>query len=77
MVSSNSSSLPEVVGEAGFALDPGDARGFGGSIIATIVQEDLAAEMKGKGLEQAAKFSWEKTATETLHLYDRLAGSEA
>ena len=72
VVTSNCSSLPEVVGDAGFSLDPDDERQIGGSIIATIVQEDLAAELKQKGLAQAANFSWEKTATETLMVYDRL-----
>jgi glycosyltransferase involved in cell wall biosynthesis len=75
VVTSNSGSLPEVVGDAGFALDPDDERQIGGSIIATIVQENLAAELKEKGLKQAARFSWEKTATETLLIYDLLAGS--
>ena len=72
VVTSNCSSLPEVVGDAGFSLDPDDERQIGGSIIATIVQEDLAVELKQKGLAQAANFSWEKTATETLMVYDRL-----
>jgi glycosyltransferase involved in cell wall biosynthesis len=72
VVTSNSSSLPEVVGSAGFANDPDDERQMGGSIIATIVQEELAAELKQKGLEQAAKFSWDKTATETLMIYTKL-----
>jgi glycosyltransferase involved in cell wall biosynthesis len=72
VVTSNASSLPEVIGEAGFGLDPDDARQIGGSIIATIVQEELAAELKQKGLERAAEFSWERTATETLMIYDRL-----
>jgi glycosyltransferase involved in cell wall biosynthesis len=72
VVTSNCSSLPEVIGDAGFVLDPDDERQIGGSIIATIVQEDLAAELKQKGLAQAANFSWEKTATETLMVYDRL-----
>jgi glycosyltransferase involved in cell wall biosynthesis len=70
VVASNCGSLPEVVGDAGFSLDPDDGRQIGGSIIATIVQEELAADMKRKGLAQAAKFSWEKTATETLLIYD-------
>jgi glycosyltransferase involved in cell wall biosynthesis len=72
VVASNSSSLPEVIGEAGFALDPNDERQMGGSIIATVVQEELAAELKQKGLEQAARFSWEKTATETLLIYTKV-----
>ena len=59
-------------------LDPDDARGFAGAIIATIVQENLAAELRQKSKQQAATFSWEKTATETLLLYDQvLAGVKA
>jgi len=70
VVISNCSSLPEVIGDAGFVLDPDDDRKIGGSIIATILQEDFAAELKQKGLDQAANFSWEKTALETLAVYD-------
>ena len=76
VVASNSSSLPEVIGSAGFTIDPDDYRQFGGSIIATLVQEELAAEMRRKGLEQAAKFSWEKTATEPLAVYDSLVSGK-
>jgi glycosyltransferase involved in cell wall biosynthesis len=72
VVASNSSSLPEVIGDAGFAIDPDDDRQMGGSIIATVVQEELAADLKQKGLAQAANFSWEKTATETLMIYSRV-----
>lgn len=74
VVASNSSSLPEVIGDAGFALDPDDARQIAGSIIATVIQDELAAELREKGLAQAARFSWEETATETLLVYDRVAG---
>lgn len=72
VVASNCSSIPEVIGDAGFTLDPDDERQIAGSIIATIVQEELAAELMEKGLAQAANFSWEKTATETLLVYDRV-----
>jgi glycosyltransferase involved in cell wall biosynthesis len=72
VVASNSSSLPEIIGDAGFALDPDDARQIAGSIIATLVQEELAVEMRQKGLTQAARFSWEKTAAETVLVYDQV-----
>jgi glycosyltransferase involved in cell wall biosynthesis len=75
VISSKSSSLIEVVGDAGFALDPDDERQIGGAIISAIVQTDLATDMKEKGLKQAAKFSWEKTATETLLVYDRIGSA--
>ncbi|UCG24273.1 MAG: glycosyltransferase family 4 protein [Chloroflexota bacterium] len=75
LITSDSSSLPEVVGDAAFTLDPDDERQIGGSIIAAVMQEELAAEMREKGLAQAANFSWEKTATETLLIYDKIAGN--
>ena len=75
VVASKSASLPEVIGSAGYTIDPDDYRQFGGSIIATLVQEDLAAELRRKGLEQAAKFSWENTAAETAAVYDHIASN--
>lgn len=74
VVTTNVSSLPEVVGEAGFAVDPDDARGMAGAIISTIIQDNLRAELRQKGEKQAAAFSWEKTATETLLVYDTVIG---
>ncbi|MBK7893340.1 MAG: glycosyltransferase family 1 protein [Candidatus Promineifilaceae bacterium] len=70
VVTTTASSLPEVLGDAGFAVEPDDARGMAGAIIATIIQDNLRAELKQKAAEQAAVFSWEKTATETLLVYD-------
>lgn len=72
VVTSNTTSLPEVVGEAGFAIDPDDVRNMAGAIIATIVQENLAADLKNKAEDQAAKFSWEHTAVQTAVLYDQV-----
>jgi glycosyltransferase involved in cell wall biosynthesis len=72
VVASDSGSLIEVIGDAGFAVHPDAPRDMAGAIIATIVQENLAAELRQKGLAQAAKFSWEKTATETALVYDQV-----
>ena len=74
VVTTTASSLPEVLGEAGFAVDPDDARGMAGAIISTIIQDNLRAELRQKGEQQAASFSWEKTATETLLVYDEAVG---
>lgn len=73
VVAGDGGSLLEVIGPAGFAIDPDDVRNMAGSIIATIMQPELAAELRQKGVEQAAKFTWEKTATETLLVYDQVA----
>ncbi|MEZ4515517.1 MAG: glycosyltransferase family 1 protein [Chloroflexota bacterium] len=71
VVTSDSGSLPEIVGAAGFAIDPDDVRNMAGSIISLVVQEETAADMRRLGQKQAERFTWENTATETLLVYDR------
>lgn len=72
VVTTNRSSLPEVVGTAAFAVDADDSREMAGAIIATVIEDSLRADLRRKGLEQAAKFSWQTTATETALIYDSL-----
>lgn len=72
VVTTNAASLPEVVGDSAFTLDPDDARQMAGSIISLLIQEEFAAEMKQKGLAQAARFDWQRTATETAVVYDKV-----
>jgi glycosyltransferase involved in cell wall biosynthesis len=73
VVASDGGSLPEIIGPAGFAVDPDDPRNMAGAIIAILTEEGLAADLRRRGPEQAAKFTWENTATETLLVYDRVA----
>ena len=70
VVVADGGSLPEVVGSAGFVIAPDDARGMAGAIISILVDDDLAADLRRQGPEQAAKFNWEHTALETLRVYD-------
>ena len=72
VVTTDRTSLPEVIGDAGFTVDADDARQMAGAIISTIIQDNLRAEMRQDGLAQAKQFSWEKTATETLLVYDKI-----
>jgi glycosyltransferase involved in cell wall biosynthesis len=69
VVTGNAASLPELAGGAAFQIDPNDSRQMGAAIIALCVQETLHAEMREKGLAQAAQFTWEKTARETMVAY--------
>jgi glycosyltransferase involved in cell wall biosynthesis len=75
VVTTDNASLPEVVGPAAFTVDADDAREMAGAIISTVIEDNLRADLSQKGLEQAAKFSWEKTATETALVYDRVLRS--
>ena len=71
VVAANTSSLPEVAGEAGYLIAPDDARSMAGAILAVLVQEEFAEELRLAGLAQARNFSWLKTARETLAVYQQ------
>jgi glycosyltransferase involved in cell wall biosynthesis len=60
VITSNTSSIPEVVGDAGIMLDPYDAEGLAEAFMNVISNENLRNEMIVKGLEQAKKFSWDR-----------------
>jgi glycosyltransferase involved in cell wall biosynthesis len=69
VVSSNTSSLPEVVGEAGILLSPKDEKGWVEALGNVYRDSDLSAQMKVKNKDQSRKFSWEKTARMTIAVY--------
>jgi len=71
VVTSNATSLPELAGTAAFQVDPDDPRRLSAALIALCTQEDLRRQMREKGLAQAARFTWRKTAGETLAAYRR------
>ena len=71
----DTSSLPEVGGDAARYFDPYDEAAMADAIRALWTDADLRAAMRRRGLKQAARFSWERAAVETLAVYDRvLAG---
>ena len=74
VVGSDVSSIPEVVGNAGVLLSPDDAEGMAGAIIQLAIDEGFRAELSHRALAQAARFSWERAAWETLAAYRDAAG---
>lgn len=69
VVCSNTSSLPEVVGEAGWMLDPLDEEGWE-TAFETVLSDPAKREgMRELGLVQARKFSWDEAARQTLQVY--------
>ena len=72
-VVSNTSSLPEVVGDAALMFDPNDWEEMAVAIRRLLTDEELHAEMSEKGLRRAATFSWSRAAAETLQVYQRVA----
>ena len=72
VVTSNVSSLPEVGGDAVIYFDPESVDDMAEKIDKVISDEKLRAEMVEKGYNQVKKFSWEKTAKETLKVLEEL-----
>ncbi len=72
VIVSNVASLPEVVGDAGLLIDPHDVDELTVAMWRILNLPDLRQELIDKGQRQAARFSWERAARETLEIY-RLA----
>lgn len=69
VIAANTSSLPEVVGEAGVLVNPDDANGWNGALEELLSDEARWDDLRGRGLEQALKFSWDRAARETMAVY--------
>jgi len=70
VITSNVSSLPEVVGNAAILVDPNDPKAIARAMIAVLKDNELKREMSKRGVEQAKKFSWETTAKDFLEAFD-------
>ncbi|HLZ57505.1 MAG TPA: glycosyltransferase family 1 protein [Ktedonosporobacter sp.] len=70
VVCSNRTSLPEVVGDAALTVDPEDTRALVQAMRNVLTDSALEADLRARSLQQAAKFSWRKTAEETLQVYE-------
>jgi len=69
VVASNSSSLPEVVGDAGILVDPRDVDSWTGAMKDVLSNKDVEVNLRERGLVKAAGFSWEQCAGETIKVY--------
>jgi glycosyltransferase involved in cell wall biosynthesis len=72
VITSNTSSLPEVVGDAGILVDPYDVEGLAKAMYEVLKDESFRIELAKKGLERAKLFSWRKTSEETWKVYEEV-----
>lgn len=75
VIAGNQTSLPEVAGDAALLFDPFDTRALGEAIARVVDHPNYRAELRVKGIERAADFSWIKTARLTLKAYEGAAAS--
>jgi glycosyltransferase involved in cell wall biosynthesis len=68
-ITSNTSSLPEVVGDAAVTVDPASVEGLADAIVRVARDPSLVARLAEDGRRRAAAFSWDETARLTLEAY--------
>jgi alpha-1,3-rhamnosyl/mannosyltransferase len=72
VIASDSTSLPEVVGDAGVLVNPYDVDDLKEAMVELLEDEKKRLEMAEKGIARAKLFSWEKCARETITVYEKV-----
>jgi len=72
VVVADRASLPEVVGEAGVLVNPEEPESVANGLARVMTDKALRARLRALGLAQAARFTWEKAARETLAVYRKV-----
>ncbi len=70
VIVSTAGSLPEVVGDAGLPVSPNDHHGLASAVRTLLNDRGMQSELRSRGLDRARKFSWERTAEQTLRVYE-------
>ncbi len=71
VIASDSTSLPEVVGDAGILVDPYRPDDLACALEAVLTDRDLAARLREKGLTRAKGFSWDRAAEKVLASFQK------
>jgi len=77
VITSNISSLPEVAGDAALLVDPHSSEELSSAMLRLAGDAGLRQELRSRGWERAAQFSWERTADETWRIYQEVMGSRS
>lgn len=76
VITSNTSSLPEVAGDAALLVDPLDVDAIADAMYRLVTDPELTAELRRRGHENVKRFSWEKCARETLAVLESVVQSQ-
>ena len=72
VIGSNTSSLPELIGDSGFMVDPNDHNKLASYMLQITYDAKLYAKLSKKSLERAKLFSWKSSAQKTLKVYEEM-----
>jgi len=71
-ISSNNSSIPEVVGNAGVLISPYDEDALAQSMLTIYNNEGLQSKYSELGIKRATEFSWEKTVNQYETIFNKI-----
>jgi alpha-1,3-rhamnosyl/mannosyltransferase len=69
VITSNTSSLPEVVGDAGILINPLDTQALANALLGALQNPSLRETLHRRSLDQAGRFTWDDVARQTLDVY--------
>ena len=72
VIVSSSSSIPEVVGDAGLQVDPCDETAIRDAMRRLIDDPELSTALVARGIDRARRFSWARCASTTREVYGRV-----
>jgi len=72
VICSDSSSLPEVVGDAALLVPPLEVRAWAEALRRLLGDADLRADLQARGLARAREFSWARAARATVEVYQQV-----
>ena len=72
VITSNVSSLPEVVGDAALMIDPYEPQAIADAMRRVLTDPDLRAELRAKGLARARGYSWERSIRRVREIYSEV-----
>ncbi|MDR3069071.1 MAG: glycosyltransferase, partial [Cellulomonas sp.] len=75
VVASRSGALPDVVGDAGILVPPGDVAALGAALRQVVDDPELAATLRRRGFDVAARCSWDAIAAQVEDLYHQVLGA--
>lgn len=72
VITSSTTSMPEVAGDAALLVDPYSIDSIAGALDELLGSEDRRRELRDAGLRRASTFSWRRTAEDTMLIYERV-----
>jgi len=75
VVATHVTSIPEIVGDAGLLCEPRSPQGIADALVRVLSDEALAADLRRRGADRAARFTWERTASDLANAVDKLVAS--